>query len=119
MKNTPKNVAERLQITEEKAAEVIALMEGSADPETYRSVQRWVGQCYHKPSHSEMVMCALDEILETYGVEALRREGRCDPYYGDCIASYCNNGHTYATTIIRDHYRERYSITSVGSFLRA
>ena len=45
MRRTPKNVAERLCIDEDRAAAIIGLMNGSIDPEEYESVQRWIRQC--------------------------------------------------------------------------
>ena len=115
MKRTPKNVAVHLCIDEERAAVVIGLMDGSLDPYDYESVRGWVAQCYNEPSDTELRMCAIDGVLETCGVEAVRREGSwVDSYHGDIIATYCNTGDMYSCTVVRDHRDSRFKIMCIG-----
>jgi len=116
MRRTPKNVAERLCIDEDQAAAIIGLMNGSIDPEEYESVQRWIRQCYRKPRDVEMRMCAIDEVLETCGVEAIRRDGSWDNYHGDIVATYCNTGEMHASTVLFDTRSGKFKIMCQGGF---
>ena len=102
----------------DRAYEIINLVSGHGDPEIYDSVRFWVNQCYNKPSHEEMVMCALNEILEGYGVEAIRDEDAwIDNFHMDIVAVYVNMGDTYTTTILLDHEENKYIITSYGDWI--
>ena len=104
----------------DRADEIIELINGDRDPEIYESVMSWVNQCYHKPSHNEMVMCALNEILEGYGVEAIRDEDAwIDNFHMDIVAVYVNMGDTYTTTILLDHEENEYIVTSYGDWVES
>ena len=79
----------------DKAAAVLALIRGQKDPSEYPSVHRWVAQCYNQPSRHEMVACALNELLDMSGTEAIFHDGETEPYL-----EYLNAGDTYATTLL-------------------
>lgn len=102
------------------AAEVASgLLNGIIEPETIDAVDTWVRQCYHRPRHSELVMCALNSVLDCCGVEAIRIEGaHIDAYHGDIVASYLNTGDTYTQTIVLDTDGE-YHLTSYGDWLES
>ena len=111
-------VQERLGLAFGKAKQIVGLIEGTIDPSTFASVQAWVKQCYNEPSQPEQVMCALDEILETFGVEAVTVEGAwVDRFHGNIVATYCNSGDTYDATVVYDSEAGEYLITSWGDFL--
>lgn len=94
------------------------LMRGTADPKQYESVQDWIRQCYNEPNHDEQVMCALNELIGGYGIEAIREDGAwIDNYHGDIAATYINQGDTYAMTIIRDSRTGLFHITDIGTYL--
>ena len=38
----------------ETAVKLRAVLDGTTDPETYDSVDRWVRQCYNQPSETEL-----------------------------------------------------------------
>jgi len=104
----------------DRAYEIIDLVSGYGDPEIYDSVRFWVHQCYHKPSHDEMVMCALNEILEGYGVEAIREEDAwVDNFHMDIVAVYVNMGDSYTATILLDHEENEYFVTSYGDWVES
>ena len=66
------NLAERLNITEEQAETVIDLAEGRIQAENFDRFPRtytWIRQCYHRPSDVDIALSAIDEVLETFGVE--------------------------------------------------
>lgn len=101
-----------------EARQLRGLMDGTIDPKQYVSVQRWIAQCYNEPSHDELVMCAIDEVLGGFGVEAIR--GRyVDRYHHDIQAAYVNMGDTYNTTILLDHETDSYRLTSWGDWVEA
>ena len=104
----------------DRAEEIIGLVKGSRDPEDYISVESWVRQCYNKPSREEMVMCAFNEILEGYGIEAIRDENVwIDGFHMDIVAVYVNMGDSYTTTILLDHEENEYVVTSYGDWVES
>lgn len=94
--------------------------------DTFESVQRWVRQCYNEPSLVERQMCALNEVLDGHGVEALRvgngEEMQGDPYipnrhfWQDVRFEYVNMGDTYTPTIGYDVAKERFVVSSWGDW---
>ena len=96
-----KTIEEGLNLDREKAIEVRKLMDGRIDPENYQSSKDWIKDSYNPPKHSELVFCAINEIIEGYGVEGIQIEGHhTDHYWGDYIGEYINMGDTYTTTIV-------------------
>jgi len=111
-----KTIETRLNVDRETAIRVRGLMDGSVDPDTSEAVQRWVSQCYHEPSKREKVMCAIDESLETFGVEAI--EGKyIDRYHFNIQAVYCNTGDIYADTVLLCHDRDRFMIIGWADYV--
>lgn len=108
-------------VNPEKAAKYAAgILNGTRDPDNNKAVKRWLGQCYHRPSHAELVMCALNDIFEMHGVEALHApEHWVDNYHGDIIATYLNTGDTYAETIVHDSESGEFLVTSWGDWFEA
>ena len=111
-----KTIRNRLSVHPSTARRVRGLMDGSISPETSEAGQRWVGQCYHRPSDNELIMCAVDEALGTFGVEAIEGEW-IDHYHHNIQAVYCNTGDTYASTVLLCHKRRRFMITSWGDYV--
>ena len=87
----------------EKADLIIALVDYVKDPTEYESVSNWVRQCYNKLSRDEMIMEAINEILDGHGVE-----GDAELEY-----SYVNLGDTYKVTVL--HYDDSFIVGSWGS----
>jgi hypothetical protein len=89
-----------LKLVPAQAEQILSLISGETEPQTYVSVKDWVNQCFHEPEQHEQVMKAIDEILETCGVEALSES---ELPYGDNasepFALYCNVGDPYVATI--------------------
>lgn len=102
----------------------LLIIRGRVDPAKHprrfpRAVE-WVRSCYHPPRPQALKLAALDELLGTYGVEAIQPEGAwVDRYYGSNVASYLNTGETYAPTLLLDHEQQRWKLTSWGDFLEA
>lgn len=92
-----------------KGAALRALLKKEVKTKSYKSVQDLIAQYHHNPSYTHRLMTALDEIIEGYGVETLRK--------GDeVIAEYVNLGDTYAVTIIRKIDTGSIIISSWGDF---
>lgn len=111
-----KTICQALNTDKMTAREIRALVKGTIDPSGYPAVKAWIDQCYNAPSQEEQVMCALNSLLEGFGVEAIQGEW-LDHYHQNIIASYVNTGDTYNTTIILDHRTDRYQLTSFGDFV--
>lgn len=111
-----KTIENRLDVDRDTAKRIRGLMDGSIDPETSKAVQRWIGQCFNKPSKNEMIMCAINEAYETYGVEAIEGEW-IDNYHMNIQAVYCNTGDAYCDTVLLCHKRDRFMITSWGGYV--
>ena len=107
-----------LNISPENQTRVRELCEGRLDPELFSSVQAWLADCYHRPSNPALVMAACNEILEGHGVEVLRGEW-LDNFHHDIQAAYVNMGDCYITTLIRDHLRGLWLVTTVGDLVEA
>ena len=100
----------------EEGRKIRRLLTGQDNPETYQAVSKWVAQCYNKPSDDELIMEAINEIIDGFGTEAIR--GRyIDSYHQDIQAAFVNMGDTYTTTILLDHETGRYQITSWGDWV--
>lgn len=89
----------------------------------YKSVQEWARQCLNPPRLVERQMCALNEILNGYGVESInesdgyiRRRSFLHDYdrhfWRDTVLLYVNQGDTYAPTLAYDVREDRFIITS-------
>ena len=107
---------------------ILKLISGEIKPTEFSNVRKLIKQCYNMPRRNELIMCAIDQILETYGVEPIRiEEGSSlwndlyeywdEKYYGNSIAYYCNMGDTYIVTVIFCHLCNSYHINSWGIYL--
>jgi len=101
-----------LGISEAEAQTVRGLIKGTVDPETVEATDRWIRQCYYRPSDAELVMHAVDATIGTHGVESLGPtiDRRFTPAF-----SYCNAGDTYASTVIRNNRIGSYFVGCWGT----
>lgn len=88
-----------LNCTVEQLEQIMGLIENKINPKLYTSVQKWSTQWYNEPNHDELVMCAINEILQGYGVEAIEGEWQ-NGYWGNIVATYVNMGDTSIPTVI-------------------
>ena len=86
-------------------------------PNTFSTYQRLDTE--HWGTDNECRMSALNELLLTHGVEAIRTSEHIDRYHFDIRASYLNTGDTYSTTILLDHRDNRWLLTSGGDFVES
>lgn len=92
---TAKRIARVLGIDADKARIIRGLMDGSTDPLTYKSADRYSRACYSRPDDELVALYAIDEVLGTCGID-----GFCDQETGRRGLSYCNTGDTYAPTVL-------------------
>lgn len=117
-------IAETFKVSLFSANLALLIIRGRVDPaahpKRFPKLAANVAMCWGEPRRSEIKLAALDELLGTYGVEPLRIEGAfVDRYYYDIVASYLNTGDTYSHTLLLDHERRRWKLTSWGDFYEA
>lgn len=103
-------VTDYLNIEKDIAKQIVGLINGEVDPDNYKSVQDWSRQCYNEPSRHEKVFCALNELAEGFGVEAIWSEDELHP-----VAEYINMGDTYTPTIC--HRDGEFLLTDWGALV--
>lgn len=97
---TVKRLMRDMDISEDQAKTVRGLIKGTIEPESIGACKDWIRQCYHRPSDDELLMCAIDATLETFGVEAIWRNDCQDD---GILGVYCNTGNSYGATICQRH----------------
>ena len=96
------------------------LISGKLDPVTFEPVENWVRACYHEPSENELILAALNCVLEGYGVEAIRVEDAwVDSFHGDIVGTYVNMGDSYAATVVLDSETHDFIISTWADFFTA
>ena len=113
-----KTLTTRLDIEKPQAAIIRGLMRGDINPEKIAQTEVWISQCYNRPSDDELIMHAIDAVLENFGVEALGSDlggfYRHAPQY-----SYSNTGDSYAATVILDNETGRFIVSSWGDLVES
>lgn len=94
--------------------------------DTFQSVTEWTSKCFIVPPLVERQMCAINQILNTHGVEAIQEGddqyiGRVEygydrTFWQSTVLLYCNRGDTYETTIAYEPRRNRFILTSWGDW---
>lgn len=106
-----KTIETGLDIDREAARTIRGLIDGSINPETIPATAQWVRECFNRPDDDELIMHAIDAVLENFGVEGLGadlgRFYRFAPQY-----CYSNTGDSYAPTVILNNETGRYSVGS-------
>lgn len=78
---------------------------------------RWFNSCYNPPRNNELILEALNELLGGCGVEGIEHEDiYVDHYHRNFVASYINTGHSDSPTILLDHVKNRWRLTSWAEF---
>jgi hypothetical protein len=97
-------------ISDDQRETVRKLISGIVLPDSYQSVSDWVAHCYNEPSWIEQVMVAIDEVIDTHGVETIWHKGKVK-------CEYCNIGDTYAVTIVYRYDLDRFQVVSWGDLV--
>ena len=83
--------------------------------ENFDSAYNAVKECYHKPSHSYLLLRVFNNLLHGYGIEYISSiEDTHSKLYG---LSYVNLGDLYNTTIVYNHNEDEFLIANCGSII--
>lgn len=111
------NLAAILDITTEKADQILKVVNNKLDPESFQSVQQWVNECYHYPSKLELKLEAINELLGGFGVEYIEAVDDCE--YTQRGLSYINLGDSYHNTVIFNHSSNRWTFNYWGNIVES
>lgn len=84
----------------------LRLIRGKADPLDTEAGQRRKAECYNDPGHHDLLMHALNALLETHGVEYV---GEVDMHTGPPV-EYLNTGDSYAWTLVWYRDSEKFRV---------
>lgn len=114
-----KVIMEALNVDRETAKRIRGVIKGNIKPEDHEDLFphtcKWIRSCYHQPWETDVIMSALNELIEGFGVEALGGgdwNNRYTPPF-----EYINTGDTYNATIIRDNRKGRFFISTWGDIV--
>lgn len=105
-----------LNASTEQIKKVNSILNGTLDPETFKSVDAWVSECYHKPKSDELKMLAINEVLEGYGIESLNTSKWKNGYWQFVLCTYVNMGDLYIPTVVQ-HRKHGFMISSIGDII--
>ena len=74
-----------------------------------------IAECYHPPRKYDVRLSVCDAIMGTHGVEYISHKD--DNFHESLGLSYCNTGDSYASTLIYDHSKGAYRVTSWGDIV--
>jgi len=78
----------------------------------FPATNQWISDCYNKPRRIDLILSALNETMNCFGVEAFRS----GPNACQAVAEYLNTGGTYTATILFRHDTGTFRLTSWGDF---
>ncbi len=100
------------EVFRDNTKEARMLLEGKKKTTEYDCVNELVSSCWHKPKYTDRVLCALDYLAGTYGVE--RQEEGCN--VKSPAFAYLNTGDMYAPTLMLIQGRG-FKVMSVGDMI--
>jgi len=113
MRITAKNIKDNLHVDQDTAARVYGLMRMTVEPDMDMVDDRY------KPFHSyddiEYRLFEIDMLIGTHGVEYIGHLD--DSMYEVKGISYCNTGDAYACTVMFDHKKHKFMLTSWGDIV--
>ena len=116
---TNKEISRCLNITLSQAKQMKRIINAITNDYllTFKSVENWCKECYNIPSLTELKLCALNELIEGYGTEAITGPEYINNYCMYINAVYINTGDTYALTVLFDYRTNKFSLTSFGDYV--
>jgi hypothetical protein len=105
-----------LDASAEQIETVNAILNRTLDPGSFQSVRKWVSQCHTIPAYNELQMCAINEVLEGYGIESVRTSKWKNGYWCNILCTYVKMGDSYITTVIY-HRKHGFMISSIGDVI--
>jgi len=102
-----------------KGKAVRALLESPKLARQHPAGAARIAECYHPPTQLDVTLHAIDSEVGGYGVEYIRH--RDDGFReGDQLGlEYINLGDTYTPTLIYDHGRDTWRVSSWGGIVEA
>ncbi len=97
----------------EHAKEAREILECKRSTKSYADVKKWMDQCFNIPPWPERAMCALNQIAEAHGVEALW----CEKDYYFPSYEYLNTGDAYTPTVIRNTGTHTFRVMCVADLI--
>ena len=71
-----------------------------------------------KEESRDHAMRKINELLGTHGVEAIRcGDSYVDSYFYDIVATYCNTGDAYTSTVLYDTERDVFYVTTYADWI--
>jgi len=95
---------------------VNAILNGILDPRTFPMVREWIDACFYDHCSDELKMEAINQVLEGYGIEAVRTTKWKNGFWCDVLCTYINMGDSYIPTIIH-HRKHGYMVASIGDVI--
>ena len=112
-----KKISDYLQVDLDTAKQIRGIIKGDVDPTKVPKVQQWLEECYNLPNRIELMMAAIDGLMDAFGVEAIsNQEGLNDPRL-DPLALYVNTGDTYNATVLFDYEKRAFQLMTWGDFV--
>lgn len=105
-----------LQADAETIEIVNGILIGSISPRDYSNVRDWMKQCHDEPSADSLKMCAINQVLEGYGIEAVRTSKWKNGFWCDIICTYVNMGDSYIPTVIH-HRKHGFMVAGIGDII--
>jgi hypothetical protein len=105
-----------LQATPELIESINYILNGTIDPETFKSVQMWVAQCYNKPDSNALKLAAINEALGGYGIESVRTSKWQNGHWCDIPCTYVNLGDSYIPTVVH-HRKHGFMVACIGDVI--
>lgn len=100
-----------------QAQQIRDLLHRKLDPIKFGKVKAWAAQCYNSPPIHDLILEALNEVLDGHGTEPISVEGVwIDRYFGETAAVYVNMGDPYLSTIIYDTEQDRFELSCWGDY---
>lgn len=101
----------------DKGATLRLLLESTKAVLDHPAVKQWTDQCYNCPTLLERRLVALNAESDGFGVEYISHKD--DRFNYQRGLSYINQGDTYTTTIVFDHYSHNWRVIDWGSIIEA
>jgi len=97
------------RLTPKQEKQIRGLIRGDIEPDDFDSVSAWIFQCFNRPSEVALIMKAIDEVLETSGVESIN-----NPEFSEDSPqfTYCNTGDLYALTVCYDYFEHKFIVSN-------
>jgi hypothetical protein len=105
-----------LHATPEQIETVNYILNGTIETRTFSMVREWIDVCFYEPCSDELKMHAINEVLEGYGIEAVRTTKWKNGFWCDVLCTYINMGDSYIPTVIH-HRKHGFMVACIGDVI--